>query len=207
MAQPRLAGAGLALVTLLAASPRPHAVEANLSTQGVDDAIVFARMAQREERQAFHDTLRPHGGRDGAAHLARQRVPTRGAADRRAHPPRRSRLQRAPDDQRPQAVARCAPGHRRAGVPPAEHLRRRAADRRAAGAARRPRAAAARRRRHRPDSPLRPVLGSATGRGTVVAVSAGSHRSSRRAPNRSPAAGSRPASTPSRWRAAASTSW
>ena len=68
MAQPRLASAGLALVTLLAASPRPHAVEANLSTQGVDEAIVFARMARREERQAFHDTyVRAWARRCGAS--------------------------------------------------------------------------------------------------------------------------------------------
>jgi hypothetical protein len=47
----------LAVVVLaaLALAPRPHALEANLTTQGVDDAIVFARMAQRAARQAFHD--------------------------------------------------------------------------------------------------------------------------------------------------------
>lgn len=47
----------LAVVALatLALAPRPRALEANLTTQGVDDAIVFARMAQRAARQAFHD--------------------------------------------------------------------------------------------------------------------------------------------------------
>ena len=51
----RLAAAGLALVAARRLAPRPHAVEANLSMQGVDDAIVFARMARRDARQAFHD--------------------------------------------------------------------------------------------------------------------------------------------------------
>lgn len=46
----------MALVAaVLALAPRASAVEANLSTQGVDDAIVFARMALRDARQAFHD--------------------------------------------------------------------------------------------------------------------------------------------------------
>jgi hypothetical protein len=47
----------LAVVALatLALAPRPRALEANLTTQGIDDAIVFARMAQRAARQAFHD--------------------------------------------------------------------------------------------------------------------------------------------------------
>ncbi len=49
----RVAMVTLAVVTALA--PRPRAVEANLTTQGVDDAIVFARMAGRGARQEFHD--------------------------------------------------------------------------------------------------------------------------------------------------------
>ena len=51
----RFRAAATAAVALLALAPRPQAVEANLPMQGVDDAIVFARMAQRGERQAFHD--------------------------------------------------------------------------------------------------------------------------------------------------------
>ena len=51
----RAAATGLAAVAVLAVAPRPQAVEANLPMQGVDDAIVFARMAQRGARQAFHD--------------------------------------------------------------------------------------------------------------------------------------------------------
>ncbi|MGD9903580.1 MAG: hypothetical protein AB7U83_08920 [Vicinamibacterales bacterium] len=39
----------------LASAPAVRAIEANLPTQGVDDAIVFARMARHEARQAFHD--------------------------------------------------------------------------------------------------------------------------------------------------------
>jgi hypothetical protein len=42
------------VVAVLALVPRPQAVEANLPMQGVDEAIVFARMAQRGARQAFH---------------------------------------------------------------------------------------------------------------------------------------------------------
>jgi hypothetical protein len=49
-----LAAAGVAMA-LVAGAARIQAVEANLSTQGVDEAIVFARMAQRGARQAFHD--------------------------------------------------------------------------------------------------------------------------------------------------------
>ena len=48
----RLAVVALAMLAL---APRPRALEANLTTKGVDDAIVFARMAQRAARQAFHD--------------------------------------------------------------------------------------------------------------------------------------------------------
>jgi hypothetical protein len=44
-----------AAMAALALTPGAGAVEANLSTQGVDDAIVFARMALRDARQAFHD--------------------------------------------------------------------------------------------------------------------------------------------------------
>ncbi len=51
----RAAATGLAAIAVLAVAPRPQAVEANLPMQGVDDAIVFARMAQRGARQAFHD--------------------------------------------------------------------------------------------------------------------------------------------------------
>ena len=47
-----LAAMAMAVIVL---APRPQALEANLSMQGVDDAIVFARMAQRDTRQAFHD--------------------------------------------------------------------------------------------------------------------------------------------------------
>jgi hypothetical protein len=47
-----LAAVAIAVIVL---APRPQALEANLSMQGVDDAIVFARMAQRDARQAFHD--------------------------------------------------------------------------------------------------------------------------------------------------------
>ena len=47
-----LAAMAMAVIVL---APRPQALEANLSMQGVDDAIVFARMAQRDARQAFHD--------------------------------------------------------------------------------------------------------------------------------------------------------
>ena len=86
MAPGRLASAGLALVTLVALAPRPHAVEANLSTQGIDDAIVFARMAQRDARQAFHDRYVRTVGETGAPHLDGERVPTRGAAHRGADP-------------------------------------------------------------------------------------------------------------------------
>jgi hypothetical protein len=55
MAAGRLASTGFALVALIALAPRPQAVEANLSMKGVDDAIVFARMGQRDARQVFHD--------------------------------------------------------------------------------------------------------------------------------------------------------
>ena len=51
----RFRAAATAAVAVLAVAPRPQAVEANLPMQGVDDAIVFARMAQRGARQAFHD--------------------------------------------------------------------------------------------------------------------------------------------------------
>jgi hypothetical protein len=58
MAPRRWPGAapGLAvLIALLALAPRARAIEANITMQGVDEAIVFARMALRAERQAFHD--------------------------------------------------------------------------------------------------------------------------------------------------------
>jgi hypothetical protein len=45
----------IAAVAMLALSPSPRAVEANLTAQAVDDAITFARMAQRDARQVFHD--------------------------------------------------------------------------------------------------------------------------------------------------------
>ena len=62
----RAAATGVAAVAALAVAPRPHAVEANLPMQGVDDAIVFARMAQRGARQAFHDRyVRTVGGTVG----------------------------------------------------------------------------------------------------------------------------------------------
>ena len=48
----RLAAVALAVLAL---TPRPRAVEANLTAQAVDDAITFARMAQRGARQEFHD--------------------------------------------------------------------------------------------------------------------------------------------------------
>jgi hypothetical protein len=58
---PRLvavAAAGLLLV-----ADDPAALESNLGPQAVDDAIVFARMAQRGARQSFHDRyMRTPGG-------------------------------------------------------------------------------------------------------------------------------------------------
>jgi hypothetical protein len=45
----------IVLATLVAAAPRPRAIEKDLPVKGVDEAIIFARMSQRAERQAFHD--------------------------------------------------------------------------------------------------------------------------------------------------------
>ena len=125
--------------------------------------------------------LQPHGRQRAGATASRSSANTGASC---CSPKRRIRLGDRnygvrQMTERPQAVARAARGHRRAAVPPAEHLRRRAAHRRAAGAARRAgHGDAAHRRRHRPHSPLRPVLGSAAARRAVVALPAGVHASS-----------------------------
>jgi hypothetical protein len=55
--------AGAAIAVLTAVAPPTQAIEANLPMQGVDDAIVFARMARHDVRRAFHDRyIRTPGG-------------------------------------------------------------------------------------------------------------------------------------------------
>jgi hypothetical protein len=53
--RPRTLPLAVVALATLALVPRPRALEANLTAQAVDDAISFARMAQRGARQVFHD--------------------------------------------------------------------------------------------------------------------------------------------------------
>jgi len=55
MSRGRTGALAAAVAGALTLAPPARAIEANLPMQGVDDAIVFARMARHEARRDFHD--------------------------------------------------------------------------------------------------------------------------------------------------------